>query len=214
MYESAGKLVLTVPEFVSKWQNAKLSERSAAQSHFIDLCTVLDQQTPIDADSEGNTYTFEKGVEKNSGGGGFADVWKRNYFAWEYKRKDENLAKAYQQLLQYREALENPPLLVVCDLDRFEIHTNWTNTPPEVYSFSLHDLVANRPTEACKVSPVDVLRFLFTDPDRLKPGQTTAQVTTQAAKEFSTLAEGLRDRGVPAERAAHFIMRLLFCLGG
>jgi hypothetical protein len=56
------------------------------------------------------------------------------------------------------------------------------------------------------------LRFLFTDPDRLKPGQTTAQVTTQAAKEFSTLTEGLRQRGVPAERTAHFIMRLLFCL--
>jgi type II restriction/modification system DNA methylase subunit YeeA len=212
MYPSAGKLVLTIPEFVNKWRNTKLSERSAAQSHFIDLCTVLDQQTPVDADSEGNTYTFEKGVQKNSGGDGFADVWKRNYFAWEYKRKHENLAKAYQQLLKYREALENPPLLVVCDLDRFEVHTNWTNTPPEVYSFSLDDLIENRPTATCKVPPVDVLRFLFTDPDRLKPGQTTAQVTTQAAKEFSTLAEGLRDRGVPAERAAHFIMRLLFCL--
>jgi type II restriction/modification system DNA methylase subunit YeeA len=212
MYASAGKLVLTIPEFVTKWQNTKLSERSAAQSHFIDLCTVLDQQTPVDVDSEGNTYTFEKGVEKNSGGDGFADVWKRNFFAWEYKRKHENLAKAYQQLLKYREALENPPLLVVCDLERFEIHTNWTNTPPEVYSFSLQDLVTNIPTETCKVPPVDVLRSLFTDPERLKPGQTTAQVTTQAAKEFSTLAKGLRDRGIPAERAAHFIMRLLFCL--
>jgi hypothetical protein len=212
MYPSAGKLVLTVPEFVNKWRSIKLSERSAAQSHFIDLCTVLDQQTPSDVDSDGNTYTFEKGVKKNSGGDGFADVWKRNYFAWEYKRKHENLAKAYQQLLKYREALESPPLLVVCDLDQFEIHTNWTNTPPEIYSFGLDDLLANRPTAACKYPPVDVLRFLFTDPARLKPGQTTAQVTTQAAKEFSTLAEGLRDRGVPAERAAHFIMRLLFCL--
>jgi hypothetical protein len=212
MYPSAGKLVLTIPEFVTKWRNTKLSERSAAQSHFIDLCTVLDQQTPVDVDSEGNTYTFEKGVKKNSGGDGFADVWKRNYFAWEYKRKHENLAKAYQQLLKYREALESPPLLVVCDLDRFEVHTNWTNTPPEVHSFNLDDLIENRPTATCKFPPVDVLRFLFTDPDRLKPGQTTAQVTTQAAKEFSTLAEGLRDRGVPAERAAHFIMRLLFCL--
>jgi hypothetical protein len=113
MYPSAGKLVLTIPEFVTKWQSCKLSERSAAQSHFIDLCTVLDQQTPADVDSEGTTFTFEKGVEKNSGGDGFADVWRRNYFAWEYKRKHENLVKAYQQLLKYREALESPPLLVV-----------------------------------------------------------------------------------------------------
>lgn len=212
MYSSVGKLVLTIPEFVNKWRNTKLSERSAAQSHFIDLCTVLDQQAPVDVDSEGTSYTFEKGVEKNTGGDGFADVWKRNYFAWEYKRKHENLGKAYQQLLKYREALDNPPLLVVCDFDRFEIHTNWTNTPPEIYSFNLNDLIENRPTTTCKVPPVEVLRFLFTDPERLKPGQTTSQVTTQAAKEFSILAEGLRDRGVPAERAAHFIMRLLFCL--
>jgi type II restriction/modification system DNA methylase subunit YeeA len=212
MSPSARKLVLTIPEFINKWRNTKLSERSAAQSHFIDLCTVLDQQAPVDLDSEGNSYTFEKGVKKNSGGDGFADVWKRNYFAWEYKRKNEDLGKAYQQLLKYREALENPPLLVVCDLDRFEVHTNWTNTPPEVYLFDLSDLLANKVTATCKTPPVDVLRFLFTNPERLKPGQTTAQVTTQAAKEFSTLAEGLRERGVPAERAAHFIMRLLFCL--
>jgi type II restriction/modification system DNA methylase subunit YeeA len=212
MHSSAGKLVLTIPEFVNKWRNAKLNERAAAQSHFIDLCTVLDQQTPIDVDSEGTSYTFEKGVQKNTGGDGFADVWKRNYFAWEYKRKYEDLGKAYQQLLKYREALANPPLLVVCDLDRFDIHTNWTNTPPEVYLFDLNDLLANKATITCKVPPVDVLRFLFSDPERLKPGQTTAQITTQAAEEFSTLAEGLRKRNVPAERAAHFIMRLLFCL--
>ncbi|HJT78965.1 MAG TPA: hypothetical protein VJ739_17340, partial [Gemmataceae bacterium] len=33
---------------------------------------------------------------------------------------------AYNQLLKYREALENPPLLVVCDMDRLVIHTNFT----------------------------------------------------------------------------------------
>jgi hypothetical protein len=81
-------------------------------------------------DPTGADYAFEKGVEKIGGGGGFADVWKRGHFAWEYKGKDKNLAAAYKQLLQYREALENPPLLVVCDLDRFEVHTNFTASPP------------------------------------------------------------------------------------
>jgi hypothetical protein len=76
----------------------------------------------------GADHAFEKGTEKVGGGDGFADVWKRGHFAWEYKGKRKNLAAAYQQLLQYREALENPPLLVVCDLDRFEVHTNFTNT--------------------------------------------------------------------------------------
>ena len=62
------------------------------------------------------------------GGAGWADVWFRGHFAWEYKGQHADLKKAYGQLQQYREALENPPLLVVCDLDRFEIHTNFTGT--------------------------------------------------------------------------------------
>jgi hypothetical protein len=30
-------------------------------------------------------------------------------------------------------ALENPPLLIVSDMDRTRIHTNWTNTVQEVH---------------------------------------------------------------------------------
>jgi DNA-binding transcriptional regulator YiaG len=37
-------------------------------------------------------------------------------------------AAAFAQLQRYAPALQNPPLLVVCDLARMEIHTNWTNT--------------------------------------------------------------------------------------
>ncbi len=36
---------------------------------------------------------------------------------FEYKGKHKDLAAAYDQLLRYRNALENPPLLVVCGLD-------------------------------------------------------------------------------------------------
>ncbi len=39
----------------------------------------------------------------------------QNHFGWEYKGKHKDLKAAYSQLLQYREALENPPLLVVCE---------------------------------------------------------------------------------------------------
>ncbi|MGH9641504.1 MAG: class I SAM-dependent DNA methyltransferase, partial [Terriglobales bacterium] len=167
---------------------------------------------PAEIDQEGNTYTFEKGVSKTSGGDGFADVWMRGFFAWEYKGKHKDLNAAYQQLLQYREDLENPPLLVVCDLDRFEVHTNYTNTQKQVFAFNLADLLTNQPTASCKLPPLEVLRAVFTDPARLKPGQTTAEVTEGAAEQFSVLAKSLRERGVPSESAAHFLMRLLFCL--
>jgi type II restriction/modification system DNA methylase subunit YeeA len=203
---------LTVAEFVARWQNCALSERAAAQSHFIDLCNVLGQPSPAAVDQEGDTYTFEKGVKKNLGGDGFADVWMRGYFAWEYKGKHKDLNAAYAQLLQYREDLGNPPLLVVCDLDKFEVHTNYTNTQKKVFAFDLADLIPNKPTPTCALPPLEVLRALYTDPARLKPGRTTAEVTERAAAQFSKLAESLRSRGVPSERAAHFLMRLLFCL--
>jgi len=78
---------LSPPDFVSKWQRSTLSERSAAQQHFIDLYELLGQPRPADVDLEGNTYTFEKGLTKTSGEHGFADVWMRGFFAWEYKGK-------------------------------------------------------------------------------------------------------------------------------
>ena len=119
---------MTPHEFIAKWQQVTLSERSACQQHFLDLCELLGQPKPAAADPEGAWYTFERGVTKTDGGAGWADVWMRNHFGWEYKGKHKDLAAAYQQLLKYREDLENPPLLVVCDMDRFEVHTNFTGT--------------------------------------------------------------------------------------
>jgi len=126
---------MTPARFIAKWSRAVLSERAASQEHFIDLCRLLGQPTPAEHDATGAEYTFEKGVAVTAGAsrgsageGGFADVWWRGKFGWEYKRKDKyrDLADAYRQLCQYREALDNPPLPVVCDIARTEIHTNFT----------------------------------------------------------------------------------------
>ncbi len=62
-------------------------ERASAQAHFIDLCRMLGEPTPHEADPVGEWFAFEKGAEKIGGGEGFADVWKRGFFAWEYKGK-------------------------------------------------------------------------------------------------------------------------------
>ncbi len=85
-------------------------------------------------------FTFEANVDKTSGGSGFADGWYKGRFAWEYKGKHANLDAAYQQLLQYRESLQNPPLLIVCDLETIRIHTNFTNTVKRVVNIELDDL--------------------------------------------------------------------------
>src|SRR5690242_19302657 len=85
MTETLNPPSLSLPQFVARWKDATLSERSAAQQHFLDLCRVLGQPSPAEADQTGTFYTFEKGVQKTSGGSGFADVWLRGHFAWEYK---------------------------------------------------------------------------------------------------------------------------------
>ena len=145
---------MNAAEFAAKWIGNTNTERGAAQEHFIDICTMLGVPTP-NTDREGGAYAFEKGANKTSGGKGWADVWLRGHFGWEYKGHHKDLEAAYKQLLDYREALENPPLLVVSDLDRFIIRTNFTNTVRHEYAFRLEDL-RDQPA-----SPLRILHALF-----------------------------------------------------
>ena len=197
---------MTPQQFITKWKRANLSEQSAYQQHFLDLCDLLGRPKPAAADPEGEWHTFQRGVNKTTGAKGWADVWMRGHFGWEYKGKHKDLAAAYTQLLLYREDLDNPPLLVVCDLDRFEIHTNFTDTGKKVHRFDLDGLAES--------ANLGVLRKLFTDPKSLRPGLTTESITQQAAERFGLLADGMRVRGIAAPEAAHFLMKLMFCMFG
>jgi hypothetical protein len=107
---------MTPQEFVHRWRHSKLKERSGSQSHFSDVCRLVAHPAPHEADPTGNSFTFEAGATKQTGYQGYADVWKKGHFAWEYKGKHANLDAAYEQLLQYRESLLNPPPLVVSDM--------------------------------------------------------------------------------------------------
>ena len=178
---------MTAQEFIAKWQKVKLSERSACQQHFLDLCELLDHPKPAAADPEGVCFTFERGCRKLGGKKGWADVWKKDFFGWEYKGKHKDLNEAYKQLVLYRESLDNPPLLVVCDMDRFEVHTNFTRKVARVYAFSLTDLADN----------LETLRKIFFDPDALSPAATREGITADAAERFGELADGMRVRGSP-----------------
>ncbi len=97
---------MTPAEFKRKWARYSGKETAAYQEHFNDLCALLGQPTPAAADPTGNeSFCFQKRVVKDeelfalaeSGRvaeepepereRGFADVWKRGCFAWEYKGK-------------------------------------------------------------------------------------------------------------------------------
>lgn len=194
---------MNIPEFVAKWKSSTLTERASAQSWFGDLCRVLGFPTPTDVDMAGTSYTFERGAKKSGGGDGWADVWMRGHFAWEFKGKHADLMKAYKQLRDYVADLENPPLLVVSDIDSIVVRTNFTNTPTQKHVIPLEEL--GRPENLA------ILRALWEEPERLRPDAASLDVTTQAANELGKVALALRDRGVEAHRAAHFTVELLFC---
>ena len=195
---------MTPGEFIAKWRASELKERSASQEHFIDLCRLLDEPTPAEADPTGEHYCFERGARKDTGGDGWADVWKRHHFAWEYKGKHADLDAAFNQLRQYALALENPPLLIVSDMARFRIRTNWTNSVSETHEFALEDL--------SDAAVRDKLKWAMSDPERLRPGESRRALTERAAETFASLAQSLRERGHEAQAVAHFVNRLVFCM--
>ena len=195
---------MTPSEFIAKWRASELKERSAAQEHFIDLCRLLGEPTPAEADPTGERYCFERGARKDTGGDGWADVWKRHRFAWEYKGRHADLDAAFNQLRQYALALENPPLLIVSDMARFRIRTNWTNSVSLTHEFGLEDLA--------DAAVRDKLKWAMSDPERLRPGESRQALTERAAATFARLAQSLRERGHAPQAVAHFVNRLVFCM--
>ena len=147
---------------------------------------------------------LQRGARRDAGGDGWADVWKRHHFALEYKGRRANLDAAFNQLRQYALALENPPLLIVSDMVRFRIRTNWTNSVSRTHEFELDDL-ADAATR-------DRLKWAFSDPERLRPGETRQSLTERVAASFASVAQALRERGHDPQAVAHFVNRLVFCM--
>lgn len=190
---------MTPQAFIAHWQNNQITERAGAQQHFNDLCDLLEQEKPRDAEN----YCFERGAKTQSGQG-WADVWKRGCFAWEYKAPNKDLNAALKQLMNYALALDNPPLLVVSDLRTIEIHTHFTGHPSEVHRIQIEELT--------KPEIRQKLIWLFTDPKRFKPQRTTYAVTEQAAQKIGELADRLNKRGNAPHDVAHFLIQCVFCM--
>ena len=195
---------MTPDQFIAIWKASKLKESSGSQTHFNQLCDLLGVPQPVVADPLGEWFTFEKGAKKTGGGDGWADVWRKDCFAWEYKGKHKDLQAALRQLQQYALALDSPPLLIVSDMETIELHTSFTGTVHKCHTLTLDDLA--------DPAKLNLLRWAFTEPERLRPTVTREKVTKDAATLLGGLAQRLRERGHPPLAVAHFLTRLLFCL--
>ena len=74
-------------------------------------------------------------------------------------------------------SLQNPPVLVVSDINLIIIRTNFTNLPTRVIKLTLDDLLLPK--------SLKTLRAVFFNPDELKPRVTIAGVTEEAARQFA-----------------------------
>ncbi|WP_150300635.1 class I SAM-dependent DNA methyltransferase [Pseudomonas profundi] len=193
---------MTPDQFISTWKDNPLTEKGGAQAHFEDLCTMLGVEPP----RLHGEYCYEQDLKKMHGGKGFADVWKRGCFAWENKGPDKNLGPALMQLKNYAGALENPPVLVVCNRERIEIHPCFTGYPSTPRIIRLDDI--GQPEN------LQTLRWLFSSETihKLRPLRSNAAITTEAAGQFAAVAENMRSRGVDSQQVAHFLIQCIFCM--
>ncbi|WP_029479569.1 DNA methyltransferase, partial [Deinococcus frigens] len=194
----------TPEDFVAHYRKVTVNEKAAVQSHFNDLCELLGVPKPLDHDPSGTEYRFEKHVSKVTGKKGYADVWWRGRFGWEYKGVGADLKKAYQQLLSYREDLENPPLQVVSDMHTIEVHTNFTGTQKVTRVWKLEDLL----NEGRRAD----LRKVWTEPQFFNPSRVIEQATVAAVADLAKISGALKDRGENPDRVAHFLVRTMFTL--
>ncbi len=191
---------MTPEKFISTWTKNDLTERGGAQPFVEDLCSLLQ----LDKPRSSADFCYEKGAVKDSGKQGWADVWKRDCFGWENKKPKRDLKAALAQLREYSGNLGNPPLLVVCDRERIEIHTAFRGYPDEPRTILLQDMGDPKNQQ--------ILRWVFTNPDKLKPLKSDAAITSEAAGQFSKLAKAMRDRGIAPQQVAHFLTQCIFCM--
>jgi type II restriction/modification system DNA methylase subunit YeeA len=123
---------------------------------------------------------------------------------WENTRPGRDLRAALKQLTDYSLELENPPLLVVSDREIIEIHTAFTGYPDQPRRIAIADIGIPE--------NLQTLRWVFTEPEKLRPVKSLAAITEEAAGQFGALAETMRRRGLDSQPVAHFLIQCLFCM--
>lgn len=130
---------------------------------------------------------------------------------------DVLMRNAREQAEQYARALPEhhvwPPFILVCDVGHaIEVFADFSGQGRNSRQFPdrggfriyLEDL---RDTKV-----QDRLRLIWTDPHALDPAKHAAKVTRDIAGRLASVSKRLEERGHPAERVAHFLMRVLFTM--
>ena len=189
---------MSAQEFIQNWRNTRFGESQGAQSFFDDICRLVGHPRPADSQDPEN-FTFEKAVL-----GGFADAYKAEHFAWEFKGTERQLSGAFDQLLRYQVYLKTPPLLVVSSFQLISVQTNFRGKETVVHDIPITEL--GDPEQLRK------LRAIFFDPGAFEPERTVEEVTRDTALLFGQIVEDMEQRGGGGERLARYLNQIVFCL--
>ena len=194
-------------DFIPEWgpqgtRTTQRTRRRAGPFHRPPIAACSGTPEPADprttASRHGLTKTGSAGART---GRPLSGVRPRGHFAWGQGRPARAREGALKQLMMYALPLENPPLLVVSDRLRIEIHTHFTGTPSE-RSTPLRWTDIAAPSAAAPARAVD-------RPDAWRPGAATATSPRIRARTCRHRCGCAR----PAYRrqVSHFLTQCLFC---
>ena len=197
---------LTPHDFIDKWRDQKdFGERQASQLWFLDVLRLVGHPDPVERNDR-NNFTFEKEVpgEKGVSGVGHADAYKQGHFGWEFKGSAAALPGAFNQLQQYQNQLQTPPLLIVSSFQLIRLRTNFNGKETQVHEIPI--------TELAQPEQLQKLRDIFFNPAAFEPGRTVEEITRRTAALFGKIASDMEGEDVDAERLARYFNQLVFCL--
>ena len=196
---------MTPQQFIAKWQRVNLSERSACQQHFLDLCELLGQPKPAEADPDGAWYTFEKGVHEDR----------------RRRRLGRRLDARPLRLGVQGQAQETstPPTANCCSTARpWRTRRCWSSatwtasrsTPtsparPSRSTPSTWPAWPSRPTSTSSAS-------CSPTPRPCGPASPARRSPTRPPSGSASWPTACASKGIEPLRAAHFLMKLMFCM--
>ena len=172
-------------------QVARLASRTSARprrptSSTSAACSASTTRPP--PTRRGDWFTFEKGATKTTGGEGWADVWRKGCFGWEYKgygTRTSTPPTASSSATRSRSRTRR------CSSSATWTASSSTPTGPTpsrrpTPSPSTTSSTAPGATSCAPPSPT---------PSACSPTKTREALTAEAAAQFAALAQRLRDRG-------------------
>ena len=196
-------------EFAAKWRGRTLNERTGQPGA---LHRPLPHARRADAErgrpDRRRATPSRRAPRRSAGGDGFADVWKRGHFAWEYKGKHKDLDGRLPAAPAVPRGAGEPaaagrlrprPLRGPHQLHE---HRQAASTPSP-----------RRPARATRRSRCASCARVMEHPEQLRPGNDPRRADRRGRRASSPpWPSGLRDRGHEPHEVAHFLDKLLFCM--